>query len=108
MPRFDSRAFVASAAVISGIGLPVTGLGIHLSQAHPVTPSYHAWMTTHWSLGILFAVFTVWHVVLNRRALLRHLRGARPRIREVSREAALAITLVAVVLFAAVAHPYAL
>jgi hypothetical protein len=108
MPRLDSRAFVASAAVLSGIGLPVTGFGSHLSQAYPVTPSYHAWMTIHWSLGIVFAVSAVWHVVLNRRALLRHLRGSRPRIREVSREAVLAIALVAVVLFAAVAHVYAL
>jgi len=105
---FHARAFVASVAAISGSGLPVTGLGSHLCQAYPVTPSYHAWMTIHWSLAIVFVVFAVWHVVLNRRALLRHLRGASPRIREVSREAVFAVTLVAVVVFAAVAHLYAL
>jgi len=30
----------------------------------------------HTSLGALFVFFCVWHAVLNRRALLRHLRGS--------------------------------
>lgn len=129
---FNGRAFVALMAAISGIALPVTGLGNHLSQAHPLTNPYHAWMSAHNSLGVVFCVFAIWHAVLHRRALLKHLRGveprvpggsrevlyvvlnrrvllkyqrgARPRARGSSREAVCAAALVTVVLLTALAH----
>ena len=104
----NGRAFVALTAAISGIGLPVTGLGNHLCQAHPITHSYHAWMTAHNGLGIVFFVFAIWHVVLNRRVLVKHLRGVSLRVPGGDREAIYAVALVAVVLFAALAHFYAI
>ena len=105
---FNGRAFVALTAAISGIGLPVTGLGNHLCQGHPITHSYHAWMSAHNSLGILFFVSAIWHAVLNRQVLVKHLRGVGPRVPGSSREAIYAVALVAVVLFAAFAHLYAM
>ena len=104
---FNARAFVALMAAITGIGLPLTGLANHLCQAHPITPSYHAWMSAHNSLGTLFFVSAIWHAVLNRRALVRYLRGVRSRLSGSSREAIYAVALVAVVLFVALAHVYA-
>ena len=105
---FKGRAFVASTVAISGIGLPGTGLGIHLYQTHPTTHSYEAWMSAHSSLGIVFLVFSIWHVVLNRRVLAKYLRGVKPRLSGGSREAISAVALVAVVLFVALAHIYAM
>ena len=105
---FNGRAFVALTAAISGIGLPVTGLGNHLCQAHPITHPYHAWMSAHNSLGILFFISAIWHAVLNRRVLAKYLRVASPRLSRGSREAIYAAGLVAVVLFVALAHIYAM
>ncbi len=105
---FNGRAFVASTVAISGIGLPLTGLGNHFCQAHPITHSYHAWMSAHNSLGIVFFVFSVWHVVLNRRVLVKYLRGVKPRLSGGSREAISSVALVGVVLLAALAHLYAM
>ena len=105
---FNGRAFVALTGALSGIGLPLTGLGNHLCQAHPITYSYHAWMSAHNSLGILFFVSAIWHAVLNRRVLVNYLRGARLRLSGGSREAIYAVALVAVVLFVALAHLYAM
>lgn len=104
----NGRAFVASIVAISGIGLPGTGLGIHLCQAYPITHSYEAWMSAHSSLGIVFVVFSIWHVVLNRRVLVKYLRGVKPRLSGGSREAISAVSLVAVVLLTALAHVYAM
>jgi hypothetical protein len=105
---FNGRAFVALTAAISGIGLPLTGLASHLCQAHPITNSYHAWMSAHNSLGILFFVSAIWHAVLNRRALAKYLRAASPRLSGGSRETIYAVALVAVVLSVALAHLYAM
>lgn len=104
---FNGRAFVALTAAICGVGLPVTGLGNHLCQAHPITSSYHAWMSAHNSLGIVFFVFATWHVVLNRRVLAKYLRGVGLRLSGGDHEAIYAVLLVTVVLFVALAHVYA-
>jgi hypothetical protein len=32
-------------------------------------------MSAHNALGLTFAVFAVWHVILNRRAFLRYAKG---------------------------------
>jgi hypothetical protein len=63
-------------------------------------------MSAHNSLGILFLVAVIWHAALNRRALIKYLRGTRFRVSGGSREAACAASLVLAVLFVALAHLY--
>jgi hypothetical protein len=65
-------------------------------------------MSAHSSLGIVFLVFSIWHVVLNRRLLVKYLRGAKPRLSGGSREAISAVALVAVALLTALSHIYAM
>jgi hypothetical protein len=101
---FNQRAFVALVAAGSGVGLPFTGFANHLLQMEPMTLGRHAWMAAHNGLGVTFATFAVWHVILNRRAFLQHVRGAAARWRSVNREVLWATALVAIVLFAAVGH----
>jgi hypothetical protein len=97
---------VALVIAFSGLGLPVTGIANHVYGFDSLTVARHAWMSAHNVLGLLFAVFSIWHVVLNRRPLMRHIQGVAARIPTVSREALLAAALVALCLFLLVGHAF--
>lgn len=73
-PRWDQCRFVALGVLLSGLALPVTGIADHLAR-HASGPDAAGWVAFHIALGTLFVVFATWHAVLNRRALLRYLRG---------------------------------
>jgi hypothetical protein len=103
---FNQRAFVTLVAAVAGAGLPLTGFANHVLQTDPINPSRHAWMAAHNGLGIIFATFAIWHAILNRRALVSHLRGAMGRWRMVGREALWAVALVTVALSVAVGHTF--
>jgi hypothetical protein len=101
---FNLRGFVVLTATVSGLGLPISGLATHMHQMDSLfSASRHAWMSVHTLLGILFMVFTIWHAILNRRVLMKHLRGCAGDSR-LGREAVGALVLVAVLLFLAVGH----
>lgn len=99
--RFNTRAFVACMAVCSGISLPVTGIANHVLGFDPLTIERESWMAAHNVMGLLFAVFVTWHIVLNRRALIHHIRTAAAA----NREAKIAAVVTGMLLFLAVAHP---
>lgn len=95
-PRWDQRRFVSCSALVLGLALPVTGVGNHLAR-HSSAPHVGAgWVVAHVTVGALFVFFLAWHVVLNRRALLRYLRGKVGVLP--SREALAALVLIGVVL----------
>jgi len=100
------RAFVALVIAFSGCGLPVTGIANHAYGFDSLTVARHAWMSAHNVLGLLFAVFSIWHVVLNRNALWSHVRNTAAHVPRVSREAILAGSVVAVVLALFVGHAF--
>jgi hypothetical protein len=105
---WNQRAFVATGAVLSGLALPVTGLLDHAAGGS-ASANAVGWSIAHSSLGALFAGFCAWHVVLNRRALLRYLRAVlpasgRPGGAAPSREVLVATALVGGVLAATVVH----
>lgn len=100
---FNSRAFAALTAALSGLALPFTGYMIHRAKMSPQTTALHTWVVVHEILGIVFTLFTVWHAILNRRALLLYMKRGLSGMRGVSREAlaALGVILVLLVLAAA-------
>jgi hypothetical protein len=100
----NQRAFVALVVLLAGVTLPLTGLANHLYQLAPITGSRHRWMAVHDSAGLLFVVFAVWHVVLNRRAIWNHVRGLAAQASLASRELLWATVLVSAVLALAVGH----
>jgi len=100
---FNKRAFVAMMAVFSGIGLPISGLMNHIYGFEPLTTARHGWMAAHNVMGIVFAVFVGWHVALNWRPLMSHLRNAAALPR---REAVWAGAIVAALLALAVGHAF--
>ena len=104
--RLNPRAFTAMMMVFSGVGLPVTGIVNHAYGFAPLSVERHAWMSAHNALGLLFVVFTVWHVVLNRRALWGHVRRTADQVPMVSPEAILAGSVVIVVLVLFVGHAF--
>jgi hypothetical protein len=67
---------VSLTAALSGLCLPITGLSLHHLCAPPVSVAQHAWMAAHNVLGLVFVVFAVWHILLNRRPLGTYLRQA--------------------------------
>ncbi|MFB3852597.1 MAG: DUF4405 domain-containing protein [Vicinamibacterales bacterium] len=101
---FKHRAFVAMVMAFSGLALPVTGIANHFYGFAPPSLERHAWMSAHNALGLLFVVFSIWHAVLNRKALWSHVRNAAACVPGVSREAMVAGSLVAVVLALFVGH----
>jgi hypothetical protein len=104
--RVSARAFVALMIGLSGLGLPVTGVAIHIYEESRLSVEHHAWMSAHNLLGALCTVFSIWHVVLNRRALLTHVKSVAGRLPAVSREAILAVTVVALALMLLVGHAF--
>ena len=70
---WNQRRFVAVGAGLSGLALPATGLADHLAGKSDDSPG---WTIVHTSLGSAFVVFATWHCILNRRALLRYMRGS--------------------------------
>jgi hypothetical protein len=104
--RFSVRAFVVLMIAFSGLGLPVTGVFNHLYGFSPPSTARHAWMSAHNVLGLLFVGFSIWHVILNRRALWKHIRGVGARARRVNREAVLAGAVLALVLLLSVGHAF--
>jgi hypothetical protein len=103
---FDRRAFVALTAALCGLGLPLTGYMNHVHQIEPLTRARHAWMAAHNSLGITFAIFTLWHILLNRKAFMKHLRGALTFQRLIRPEMLYATGLVAILLLFFVGHAF--
>jgi hypothetical protein len=95
---FDQRAFTVLGAALTGLGLPITGIANHLYQHDPTSVSLHAWMPAHWILGFLFIFFVVWHLVLNRRTLWKHIQNSVKSRVFISREAFYAFTIVAFLL----------
>ena len=104
--KFNTRAFVALMIAFSGLGLPVTGIANHIYGFLPLSVARHAWMSAHNILGLLFVVFSIWHIVLNRRTLRNHIKGVVARIPLVSREGILAVVSVAVLLLLFVGHAF--
>jgi hypothetical protein len=102
--RLNKRALVALTALISGLGLPFTGLAGHVLQSSSLHTPRHSWMVAHEVLGIMFTVSAIWHIVLNHKALANHIRGSAKRAAGVSREAFWAAALVGIMLLGALGH----
>ncbi|HYD40228.1 MAG TPA: hypothetical protein VEB43_05320 [Anaeromyxobacter sp.] len=103
---FNNRAFWSLLAALTLLGLPWTGIEVHLHQADPLTADLHAWMAAHWVLATLFTVAGTAHIVLNFRALARYARALPARLVPASREALAAIVLTGALLFLGVGHAY--
>ena len=74
--KLKVRPFVSLILALSGLGLPVTGIASHIYWHSGLTATRHAWMMAHFVLGLLLAIFAIWHVALNRHTLWNHLKNA--------------------------------
>ena len=73
-------------------------------HSSPLNGSLHFWNPAHELLGILFTVSAIVHIVLNRKALVSHIRGRAGWIAGLSRETFWAVALVGIMLLLAVGH----
>ena len=103
---FSTRAFVAIVGAISGIGLLLSGLANHFLQNASMGFHRHDWMAAHWYLGILFLMGTLWHAMLNRKVLLKYIRGTSLSLNAFGREFILAGTLVGGSFLLAATHAF--
>lgn len=102
--KLNRQALMALIALISGIGLPFTGLAVHLLQSDSPQGPRHSWMVAHEALGIVFTVSTIRHVILNRKGLMNHIRRSAGQVIHVSREVLWACALVGMMLLMALSH----
>ena len=101
---FSLRAFIVLMAACTGLGLPFSGLANHLLQHAFFSPARHTFMAVHNVLALLFCVFTIWHILLNRRALAGYIRSGVAQARAVTREMIYALAFTAAALLVAVGH----
>ena len=97
------RALWSLLLAIAAVGLPWTGVALHAAGHQGWSRATHAWMAAHWVFALLFTVGASGHVVVNGRALLRHLRLAS-RALPLSREAVTALLITGGLLLLAVGH----
>jgi hypothetical protein len=90
--KFNKRAFFSIGMLVSGIGLPLSGLMNHYTGFEPLTVERHFWMSVHDVSGILFAIFALSHIILNRRSIITYIHTIKGRL--VNREAIAAIIIV--------------
>jgi hypothetical protein len=90
---FNKRAFVSIAMFIAALFLPVSGAMIHRLSSGPLTTALHFWMSVHNMAAFLFAIFAITHISYNWRCLIRYAK--RVKGVAISREAVMAILLVA-------------
>jgi hypothetical protein len=102
--KFNVRAFVALMITFVGLGLIVTGIQNHAAEEAPAAEAREAGPGAHSLLAVLFVVFFVWHIILNRRVLWNHVKGSAGRVPAISREAIVAGIVVALVVGVFVIH----
>ncbi len=71
--KFNRRAFISAGLLVSGIGLPFSGYMNHILGFDPLTTAHHFWMAAHWTAGVLFTIFAVIHITLNRHSVKNYL-----------------------------------
>ncbi len=103
---FNYRAFWSLLLAVTALGLPWSGVVLHAAGHRGWTPATHAWMAAHWVFALLFAVAVTGHMVVNRRALLRYVRGLAARVLPLSREAVTALAITAGLLLLAIGHTH--
>jgi hypothetical protein len=102
---FNRQAFVALMAAISGIGLPFSGFAHHLLHNDPIAFYRNACMAVHWSMGVMFVVFAVWHTILHRRMLLTYAKWSADML-ALSRELVLASALGSILIFLSAVYAF--
>jgi len=104
--KMNKWALMALTALISGVGLPFTGLAVHLLHSNSPHGARHAWMAVHEALGIIFSVSTIWYIILNRKGLVSHIRHSAGHVAHVSKEFPWATALVGMMLLIALSHSF--
>ena len=100
--KFNKRAFTSAGMFISIIGLPFSGYMNHLLGFDKLSAERHIWMSVHNILGIFFLFFSTWHIIINWKSLITHLKKTSGIF--IGRETVYAVSLVLFVLILAVLH----
>jgi hypothetical protein len=70
--QFNKRAFTSIAMLLTLLVLPISGGMIHQLLSDPMTQGRHFWMSVHNISALLFTIFSVTHIVINRKTLIRY------------------------------------
>ncbi len=70
--KFNKRAIVSTGLLIMFIFLPISGKMIEIKYDNPHTA--HIWGAIHYTLGFLFTIFGIFHIVYNRKSLKSYLK----------------------------------
>ena len=99
---FNKRAFIAIVMCISGIVLPISGIMNHLLQMELLTQTRHFWMSIHNMSGLIFLIFTIFHIALNWKAIVNY--AAKVKTYAITKEFITAILLATLLVGLAALH----
>ncbi len=102
--KFNKRAFISVGLLVSGIGLPVSGLMNHYLGFDPLTTARHFWMSFHDISGILFGIFAILHITLNWRSVKNYVTGLKSVV--ISKESLAAFIVVIVITALIASHAF--
>jgi hypothetical protein len=92
---FNKRAFISTALFTSGLILPITGHMNHHLQFEPFSTTRHFWMAAHTAAGVIFLLFAIAHLLINRKAFINYINRSKALFP--SREALAAIAFVIII-----------
>lgn len=102
--KFNYRSFCSIGMFVSGVSLPFSGLMNHNLQLEELSPVREFWMSIHNSAGVLFFILAIFHVILNKKALIKHLRKAKGAM--ISKEAVMAIIFITLIVLSFSSHAF--
>jgi hypothetical protein len=106
-PRFRTRSFISLLVMFSATGLALTGITLEVHGLAAPRALRHACEAVHSVFALVFTVTGIWHAVLNRRAIVAAFKPGAARLALISREAALALGLVLVLIALFIGHTLA-
>ncbi len=112
--RLSPRALVTLMMAFSLVGLPIFGTALHFLSQDPLYSTgslyalRHGIMAAHNILGVIFVLSAVYHLVFNRRALLRYAQAKMAEYTVFSKELATAAAVVTILVLLTFGHAFIL
>lgn len=90
--KFNKRAFISTALLITFMILPFSGLRLHTLSFDMFDTEKHFWMAMHNMAATLFCIFLITHLIYNKKILISYAKKAKGIL--ISKEAFLALMIV--------------
>ncbi len=102
----NRRALTSLSMLFSFLWLPPSGIALHFTESASLEPVRHTLMALHNISALIFLVAATFHLVLNWKAMSKHLVSKATEYRTVRKEAAIAAVVVTTIIVLFAAHGF--